>query len=96
MNQSARSLLCVVLAGSLSTSALGQMSDREFKRLDEGKITKNQAQHFVLAKYPRAEIKKCELRSNKGASVWDVELVKAGEKKVTKVEVDGRTGKVVP
>ena len=96
MKQSPRFILSLIVAGSLTASALGQMPSREFERLDQGKITKNQAQHFVLKKFPRATIKKCELRGGKERSVWAVELVKPGEKTVTKVEVDGRTGKILP
>ena len=94
MKQSSRFILSLVLATSLTASALGQMTKREFERLDQGKITKNQAQHLVLKKFPRATIKKCELRGDKERSLWAVELVKPGEKSVTKVEVDERSGKI--
>ena len=93
MKQSSRLILSLIVAGSLSATAFGQMSKREFERLDQGKITKAQAQHLVLREFPHASIKKCELRRGKEHSVWAVELVKANEKTVTKVEVDGRSGK---
>ena len=96
MKQSFRFILSLIVAGSLTASVFGQMTDREFERLDQGKITKNQAQHFVLKKFPGASIKKCELRRGKKGSVWAVELVKPGEKTVTKVEVDGGSGKILP
>lgn len=96
MKHSSHLLLALVLFSSITASAFAQMSEREFERIDQGKITKNQAQHFALKKFPRATIKKCELRTGKKNSVWAVELVKQGEKNVTKLQVDGRTGKILP
>lgn len=80
----------------LNASVIAQMPAGEFDRLNSGKITKNQAQHFALKKFPGANIKKCELRQGKQHSVWTVELVKPGEKTVTKLEVDGQSGKILP
>ena len=96
MKHLSRLVLALVLFASIPLSALAQMSEREFERIDQGKITKNQAQHFALKKFPRATIKKCELRPGKEHSVWAVELVKQGEKNVTKLQIDGRTGKILP
>lgn len=96
MKHSSRFVLSLVSIGAMSASAMAQMSDREFNRIDQGKITKNEAQHLVLKKFPQATIGKCELRPGKQHSVWAVELVKQGEKTVTKLQIDGRTGKILP
>ncbi len=65
MKHLSRLVLALVLFASITLSALAQMSEREFERIDQGKITKNQAQHFALKKFPRATIKKCELHPAK-------------------------------
>ncbi|MDQ6626553.1 MAG: hypothetical protein M3Y69_10540 [Verrucomicrobiota bacterium] len=77
-------------AGIANTSA----ETRENKRLYAGKITKNEAQHLVLQKFPGSKIKRCELTGPKSHSVIMIELIQPGAKEVTKVQVDGRTGKI--
>ncbi|MDQ6862083.1 MAG: hypothetical protein M3032_13140 [Verrucomicrobiota bacterium] len=69
-------------------------SARENERLQSGKITRNEAQHIVLKKYPGAEIKKCELKHGKEHSYFAVELRQSGSKSDTKLQVDGRTGQI--
>ena len=86
----------IAVCGMAGSSAQGAGSARENKRLQEGKITKNQAEHFVLAKYPGAKITKCELKHGKDHSVWVVDIVKPGARDPMQVQVDGRTGKILP
>ncbi len=86
----------IAICGMSVSSAHGGDSARENKRLQEGKITKNQAQHFVLAKYPGARIRKGELKEGKDHSVWVIDLVKAGARDPIQVQVDGQTGKILP
>ncbi len=69
---------------------------RENKRLQEGKITKNEAEHLVLRKFPGAKIRKCELKTSNGHGIWVLDLVKAGANTPSKVQVDGRSGKMLP
>lgn len=69
---------------------------REWKRLREGKITKNEAQHLVLQKFPGAKIVRCELQPVNGHSFWMVDVVQPGAQAVSKVQVDGRSGKITP
>lgn len=83
----------VLLLGSALTDS--GATTVENQRLRAGKITKNEAQHLVLQKFPGSKIKRCELTGPKGHSVIVVELVKAGAKEVTKVQVDGRSGKIL-
>ena len=96
MKPAPRFLLAVIVAASISGSAFAQMSKPEFDRIDKGKITKNEAQHLALKQFPNAKIKRCELRPAKPHSVWVVELVKHGDKNITKVQIDGSTGKILP
>ncbi len=96
MKQSTPRILSFFLVCAFSISSLSQAETRESKRLRQGKITKNEAQHLVIKKYPGARIKKCMLKEERGHSVWMIEMVKAGDQGVTKAEVDGRSGKVMP
>ncbi len=87
--------LAFLLAFVISTSAHAQMKARELERIEQGKITKNEAQHLVQNAYPGAKIKRCELRAGKPHSIWAMEVVKPGEKTVIKLQVDGSTGKIL-
>lgn len=90
-----RFLLAVVTC-TLAVSSLSAATARENKRLQEGKITKNEAEHLVLKQFPGATIKRCALTPGGQHSVWAVELVKSGAREVTKLQVDGRSGKILP
>ena len=96
MKQSFRYTAALLLAITFSASALAEMNSRESKRIEQGKITKNEAQHLVQNAYPGAKINRCELKRSKDHGVWIVDLVKTGENKASRVEVDGRTGKISP
>ena len=88
-------LLSLLLVSVLCASGFGKTQSRESKRLDEGKITKNEAQHLVLKKFPGAKIRKCELKPAGKHGVWMVELVKSGDAgPPMKLTVDGRTGRI--
>ena len=69
---------------------------RENQRLQQGKITKNEAQHLVLKQFPGAKVKKCILTSGPDHGIWVLDIVKAGTRETTKVQVDGQSGKILP
>ncbi len=71
-------------------------SARENKRLQQGKITKNEAEHLVLQKFPGAKIKKCVLMQDKGRGIWMLDVIKAGSRETSKIQVDGLSGKILP
>lgn len=87
-------LLAIALVSIFAAIGAVSAETREQQRLQEGKITKNEAEHLVLNKFPGATIKKCELTKGKDHSVWVLDVVKAGAHDVTKVQVDGLTGKI--
>lgn len=93
-------MLCVcavTIASSLSVGSVNAAGiARENKRLQEGKITKNEAEHLVLQKFQGAKIVSCRLTRGKDHSVWVVDLTKAGTQEHAKVQVDGRSGKISP
>lgn len=94
MNRSLLSLLHLLCA--LAFAFPLHAESREAKRIQQGKITKNEAQHLVLKKFPKAKILKCELKLNGNHSVWMVELVRAGDQQPSKLQVDGSSGKITP
>ena len=87
-------LLSIALVSVFAVVGGLSAETRENQRLQEGKITKNEAQHLVLKQFPGAVIKNCELKTTKGHSIWVVSFMKAGDKTVAKVQVDGLTGKI--
>lgn len=89
-------LLSVALVSIFAATGVLSAGSRENERLQEGKITKNEAQHLVLKQFPDATIKNCDLKMINSHSVWVVSLTKAGDKTVVKVQVDGLTGKITP
>ncbi len=87
--------LLILLCASPSVSfAAG--TPRENARLKAGKITKAEAQHLVLKRFPGSQINKCELRHGKDHSYFAVEFIKPRAKTATKVQVDGLTGAISP
>ena len=89
-------LLSIAFISIFAATGVVSAETRENTRLQEGKITKNEAQHLVLKQFPGATIKSCELKTVNGHSVWVVSLTKSGDKTVAKVQVDGVTGKITP
>lgn len=83
---------CLVSVSPLQAAG----SARENQRLQEGKITKNEAEHLVLKEFPAAKINSCRLTGAKNHSIWVLDIVKAGAHEHTKLQVDGRTGKILP
>ncbi|MBA2585938.1 MAG: hypothetical protein H0U99_05580 [Chthoniobacterales bacterium] len=96
MKRSFHFVFSIVIACAFAVSSMNAASSRENKRLQEGKITKIEAQHLVLTKFPGATIKKCELTRGKDHSVWILDVVKAGAHDATKVQVEGRSGAITP
>ncbi len=97
MKRSPSSVLAIITGCIIAlSSAHAAGSARENKRLQEGKITKNQAEHLVLKKFPGATIKKCELTGGKDHSVWVLQIIKSGAHEPSRVEVDGLSGKILP
>ncbi|MBA3882440.1 MAG: PepSY domain-containing protein [Chthoniobacterales bacterium] len=86
----------VAIACTFPISPVTAADSREKQRLHERKITKNEAQHLVLKKYPNASIKSCELSGGKEHGVWVLQVVPAGANDPTEVKVDGRSGKILP
>lgn len=85
----------IVTGCVFAISSIGAAGTRENERLLQGKITKNEAEHLVLKEFPGAKIKKCELTRGKDHSIWVLDVVKVGGSEVTRVQVDGLSGKIL-
>lgn len=96
MKRSLSLIVFVGLASAFTIAPLSAATSREDKRLQRGVITKNEAQHLVLKKYPGAKINHCELKKTDGHSVWSIDVTPAGAQKATTVQIDGRSGKMTP
>lgn len=96
MKRAPNFIFAIIIACTFAAGSVSAASSRENKRLQEGKITKNEAEHLVLRKFPGATIKKCELTRRTDHSIWVLEVIKAGAKDATRLEVDGRSGKILP
>lgn len=86
--------LLLVAAAILAVSSADDASSQENQRLRQGKITKNEAEHLVLRKFPGARIGRCELKHGTHHSFWIVELAPSNGSGPSRVRVDGRTGKI--
>ncbi|MGI8820104.1 MAG: PepSY domain-containing protein [Chthoniobacterales bacterium] len=89
-------LLVALISCAFVGTSPASASTRENNRLRAGKITKNEAQHLVLKKYPGAQLKKCKLSGAPDHGIWLVEFVEAGGTKIARARVDGRSGKILP
>jgi uncharacterized membrane protein YkoI len=86
----------LLLAGLLVVfTPFARAGAREEQRLQTGKITKNEAEHLVLQKFPDATIKSCRLKKENGHSIWQVTFLKANESAPATAHVDGKTGEIV-
>lgn len=86
--------LVVILALLAPFSAFAQMEKAEMDRIAHGKITKNQAQHLVLNKYPGAKIISCDEATANGHLMWKVRFTVTGSNLAERVDVDEDTGKI--
>ncbi len=93
MKQFSPGIVSLLLVCTFAVSSTGTET-RESRRLRQGKITKNEAQHLVLAKFPGSKITRCELQAQDEHGLWVIDLVQPGSGGLTRVQVDGRSGKI--
>lgn len=58
-------------------------------------VTRGQARQTALAKVPGGAVQEAELERENGRWVWSFDISQPGEKDITEVQVDARTGEVV-
>jgi hypothetical protein len=88
-------LLVVVGSGLAISQALAQKkaATGPAAAAAESKMTKEQAEHAVMKKYPAAKIVSCEQKTINGKSVWMVKFTETGGNIAQQMMVD-ETGKL--
>lgn len=61
----------------------------------KAKITKNEAEHIALKRFPGARVTSAKLETVEGKLVWSLRIVKDGAKPARQVAVDAMTGRMV-
>jgi len=72
--------------------ALLQASPREAQ--GGVKITRNEAQHLALKRFPGGQVKAVKLEKVEGKLVWSMAIAKPKSKALTAVAVDAMTGRI--
>ena len=83
----------VACAFILSLSLLLQASPLDPK--GNAKITKNEAEHIALKRFPGARVTAAKLETVQGKLVWSLQITKNDSKPSKEVEVDAMTGGIV-
>ena len=86
-------LLCAtaILAGSSASAA----RDAPAPLLKEATVSESQATAVALAKVPHGLVKSSELEREHGRLIWSFDVSTPSSKKITEVNIDAKTGKVV-
>ncbi|HEY2799295.1 MAG TPA: PepSY domain-containing protein [Chthoniobacterales bacterium] len=58
------------------------------------KITRNEAEHIALKKFPGAHVTSAKLEKMQGKLVWTVEIAREKTESPIRVEVDAMTGRI--
>lgn len=94
-------IILSVVVGSVvaSSSAIAQAkkdagTSKATDTAATGKITKNEAQHLVLKRYPGANIISCDESTVNGKAVWIVKYTAVDGNLANKIQVDAQTGQL--
>ncbi len=60
------------------------------------KITKNEAEHIALKRFPGARVTSAKLETVQGKLVWSLQILDEGAKSARAVAVDAMTGRIAP
>ena len=58
------------------------------------KITKNEAEHIALKRFPGGQVTAAKLEKVEGKLVWALEIAPANSKPAQHIEVDAMTGRI--
>jgi uncharacterized membrane protein YkoI len=89
-----RWMVTLMIVGALAATANLMAEPTEAELMKEAKITKAQAAKTALAKVPQGTIKSAEIEKEHGKLIWSFDIVKAGTKDITEVQVDAKTGEI--
>jgi len=62
---------------------------------DDAKITKNEAEHIALKRYPGARVTAAKLEEVTGRMVWLIEISPPKSKPAVAVTVDAMSGRII-
>ncbi len=85
----------VVTIASMLLIGAGCSTDSPEALAKQATLTKEQAQTTALTKAPGGTIKEGELEKENGRLVWSFDIAVPGDKNITEVQVDARSGEIV-
>ncbi len=62
----------------------------------DAKITKNEAEHIALKRFPGARVTSAKLETVQGKLVWSLQIAEEGAKTARQVAVNAVTGRIAP
>ena len=63
--------------------------------MKHAKITKAEAEQVALAKVSHGTVKSAEIEKEKGHLVWSFDIARPGERDITEILIDAKTGKII-
>lgn len=67
----------------------------EAELMKQAKLTKIEAEHIALGKVPNGQVKSAEIENEKGHLVWSFDIVTPGNKDITEILVDAKSGQII-
>lgn len=83
------------MAGIVALVSTSFAASSEAVLMKQAKITKPQAEKIALAKVPHGKIQSAEIENEHHALVWSFDIGSPGNKNITEVLVNAKTGKIV-
>ena len=86
------------LAGCASEDEKGESGEKagnQAQLQSQAKISKEDAEAIAMSKVPNGTIKESELEKENGHLQWSFDMTVPGEKDITEVNIDAKTGTVL-
>lgn len=90
----AATLTVTILTASLLFSS-GCATESQQALAAQATVSREQAQQTALSKAPGGTVKEVELEKEHGRLIWSFDIATPGDKDITEVQVDARTGEIV-
>lgn len=94
MQRTYRSILTLILAGTLTVAPCLLAAPSEAELMKEAEITKAEAEKIALEKVPQGKVESAELEKEHGKLVWSFDVGVPNSKNITEIQVDAKTGKI--
>lgn len=86
--------IIALTAAALGLPAMAAEKSEEALK-SQAKVSEKAAAKIALTKVPNGKIKAAELEKENGLLVWSFDIAVPKSQKITEIQVDARTGKVV-